>query len=111
MKKIICIPESFDDENNTIYFEPGLCNLKEFTKVRAMKNIFWHQKIDEFRGILSRLIDFTNDLTQQEVYNTDLKPENIILYSESYLFIKLIDIGNCSFNYKKITCYTSFYLN
>ena len=42
LRKIICLPESFDDENNTIYFEPGLCNLKEFTEVRADNNIFWY---------------------------------------------------------------------
>ena len=35
LKTIICVPESYDDENNAIYFEPGLCNLKEFTKIRT----------------------------------------------------------------------------
>ena len=35
LSTIICVPESYDDENYTIYFEPGFCNLKEFTEIRV----------------------------------------------------------------------------
>ena len=74
LSTIICVPESYDDENNTIYFEPGLCNLKEFTEIRAENKIYWYNKIEEFRGIIITLIEFVLKLVEYEIYNTDLKP-------------------------------------
>ncbi len=31
LKEIICIPDFYEDESTSIYFEPGICNLEEFT--------------------------------------------------------------------------------
>ncbi len=65
--------ESFDDENLKIYFEPGLCNLKEFTEMRVKNNIFWHKKMEELKGIMVVLIEYVIELANYEIYNTDLK--------------------------------------
>jgi hypothetical protein len=55
---------------------------------------------------LVKLIDFVKILAKHNIYNTDLKPENIILVSEFYFYIRLIDVGLSSFDFKKINSYT-----
>ena len=62
LKKIICVPEFYDDSDNTIYFEPGLCNIKEFTEMRAKNKIYWYNKIEELKGIMYILIQFVIQL-------------------------------------------------
>ncbi len=60
---------------------------------------------------MQTLLEFTLILAKKGIFNTDLKPENVVLYREFYLFIKLIDIGGCSFDYKKFTVMSPFYFN
>ncbi len=58
-----------------------------------------------------KLLEFMEKLVSKNIFNTDLKPENIDLDREFYLFIKLVDVGNCNFNYETIKAYTPFYFN
>ncbi len=63
-----------DNNTNSIYFEPGICNLSEFTAIRTRFGIYWYDRIDELRGILFKLMEFVIILADHQVYNTDLKP-------------------------------------
>jgi serine/threonine protein kinase len=73
-----------------------------------------YENQEEINFVFQTLISYVNQLSEYNVYHSDIKPPNIILTKERNspeYNIKLIDFGGSSCEYSKVSSYTLQYWN
>lgn len=66
--------EKFDDENFSLYFKCGICNLFEFSNLRMKKKIYWFERQEDLLYIIKELFMGITQLVQFGIFHGDLKP-------------------------------------
>eukprot|EP00825_Cyclidium_porcatum_P045806 TRINITY_DN705_c0_g2_i5.p1 TRINITY_DN705_c0_g2~~TRINITY_DN705_c0_g2_i5.p1 ORF type:complete len:778 (-),score=133.06 TRINITY_DN705_c0_g2_i5:76-2409(-) len=95
----------FDDQQQILFYEAGMCSLDEINKIFAENNIYWFNMEPELRRIIFEISDIFIKFLQNGVYHSDLKPANIVFYvkpGKLSKHIKLIDFGCCTENFKEL---------
>ncbi|KRW98388.1 WD40-repeat-containing domain [Pseudocohnilembus persalinus] len=99
-----------DDKNYSLYYNLGLCTLKEFNEYRKKKQIKWKKK--ELLYIFKRLVEFVLLMNEYKYFHGDIKPMNIVLQEvEEQLQVKVIDFAGSSQDWKFHSMITPLYFN
>jgi serine/threonine protein kinase len=101
----------YDAREKALYFESGVCSLAEFALERQKAGIYWFERQNELAGVFCQLYVKICTLRQIGCYHGDLKPQNIVLFENTFNLytLKLIDLGSCQFTHEIVMAMTPRY--
>ncbi len=74
LEKLAILPKHYNNEENTIYFVPGVCSLQQL-----LDNPEFRSTPDQAVHIFSVLLEFVLLMREKGYRHSDLKPENTYL--------------------------------
>lgn len=98
--------KNYDDEEKQLYYDIGICSLKEYNEYVVQQEEYLSFK--ELLYISKFLIEFVKNFANNEIYHSDIKPENLVMVrkQDDKILIKVIDFGVASSNYEYVNGYT-----
>ncbi|KRX10677.1 Protein kinase-like domain [Pseudocohnilembus persalinus] len=102
--------EDFNDEEQILFYQAGDCSLQEYMSWMNKLGIYWFENLQQFNGFIYKAYQLLNILFDKEVYQSDIKPDNIIITIDNEfqeIEPKIIDFGVSSLDgFSKIYGYT-----
>ena len=98
-----------------IQMEKGITNLKEYLAHRKERGIFFSE--DDVLSFICSMLDAFTHLQKVELAHRDVKPSNILVFSEDPLFFKVCDVGagtavgSCDTTQNRTVIGTPYYLS
>ena len=88
-----CLQERnhFRHRKGYIQMEKGITSLKEFLEHRKQTQAYFSE--DDVLSFITSLLDAFVHLQKVELAHRDVKPSNIIIFSEDPLYFKVCDVG------------------
>ena len=94
----------YDDENQILFYESGICSLDEVNKLFIEKGYYWYEMQPILKRLICQVASIFIGFLQKGIYHSDLKPNNIVFYFEFGKIskrLKIIDFGCCTTDFSK----------
>lgn len=114
INRATCRLEFTSKTQKILLYEAGTCSLQDLSNIRSQYRIYWWNKESELVHILKKIFQIFKRLHSKNLMHSDLKPQNIVLYSCSDMSsniydVKLIDFGAATFDHGVLKAYTMDY--
>lgn len=99
------------EERQTIEFEFGIMSLRSFCQYRHHKGLSWKDHESDILVIMKDLVQIVMDLSEINVFHSDIKPDNIVLYFDKSrnIRVKLVNFDAATTSHKQILGYTHLF--